>query len=249
MKRIKFLFTLLFVSLTLCMMAGGRRVLFIGDSITDGAWGRSSGGSTPSEKRNHGDMNHIYGHGYMMIAASEIQALAADRDWKFWNRGISGNTLYDMSVRWKNDALALKPDVVSVLIGTNDVDSVVNVNGSLDVAAWGMRYRSLLDSLRRQNKEVALMLCTPFVAKSGKLAGSSSYEERERMIAVLDREVEKIAGEYHAIVVPFHSLVKNTIATHASVPASYWIWDGIHPTPAMHYLMARKWIECFYQNF
>ena len=42
------------------MMATGRKVLFIGDSITDGGWGRSGGSMAPSEKRNHTDWNHLY---------------------------------------------------------------------------------------------------------------------------------------------------------------------------------------------
>ena len=64
------------------------------------------------------------------------------------------------------------------------------------------------------------------------------------MIAELTKKIEKIAKKYDAVVVPFNNLVHHTIVSHHSVPASYWIWDGIHPTPAMHYLMAEKWLEC-----
>jgi phospholipase/lecithinase/hemolysin len=28
----------------------------------------------------------------------------------------------------------------------------------------------------------------------------------------------------------------------AKAPADYWIWDGIHPMPAGHELMAREWL-------
>ena len=66
---------IMMLSASLLLMAGGKRVLFIGDSITDGAWGNSKVWNTPSAQRNHNDMNHIYGHGYMMIAASHYEAL------------------------------------------------------------------------------------------------------------------------------------------------------------------------------
>lgn len=101
-----------------------------------------------------------------------------------------------------------------------------------------------MDQLKQQNPEIKLVLCTPFVAHSGKLAQSTNYAEREAMITALTHEVKKIAHDYGATVVPFNTLVGNTIASHPSVPATYWIWDGIHPTPAMHYLMAEKWLEC-----
>lgn len=55
-------------------------------------------------------MNHIYGHGYMMIATSQIQALYPKEGWIFWNHDINGNTLADIATRWDKDALALHPD-------------------------------------------------------------------------------------------------------------------------------------------
>lgn len=44
----------------------------------------------------------------------------ADRDLTFINRGISGNTVLDLAKRWQQDALDLKPDILSILIGVND---------------------------------------------------------------------------------------------------------------------------------
>ena len=50
----------------------GMRFLFIGDSITDGGWGRSGGSMMPTEQRNQKDLNHIYGHSYMMLCVCYI---------------------------------------------------------------------------------------------------------------------------------------------------------------------------------
>lgn len=234
---------LILLVLAMTVVAKGKRVLFIGDSITDGAWGNSKVWNTPSEERNQKDMNHIYGHGYMMIAASRIQATQPEKEWIFWNRGISGNTLNDLAMRWQKDALALHPDIVSILIGTNDVDKALKNSTCIDTVRWEKQYRLLLDQLVQQNKEVKFILCTPFVAKTGKIASSMDFDKRKNMITALTQATERIAKEYGAKVVPFNSLVEKTISGHPTVPASYWIWDGIHPTPAMHYLMAEEWIE------
>lgn len=240
----KLITSLLLLSISLAILAKGRRVLFIGDSITDGAWGNSKVWNTPSEQRNQKDLNHIYGHGYMMIAASQIQALHPEEEWTFWNRGISGNTLDDLAARWDKDAIALHPDVVSILIGTNDADKVIKNKTDFNIEAWGKQYRNLLNKTKKQNNSVHFILCTPFVAKAGKLAQASDYNKRDSIILCMTKEIEKIAAEYDAVVVPFNTLVEKTIKEHPTLPASYWIWDGIHPTPAMHYLMAEKWIKC-----
>ena len=157
-------------------------MLFIGDSITDGAWGNSKVWNTPSAQRNHNDMNHIYGHGYMMIAASHYEALYPEKGWTFWNRGISGNTLDDLAARWQDDVLALKPDIVSILIGTNDVDKALREGRGIDTVEWAARLGGLLDKVREENPQARFVLCTPFVAKAGKIGEREDYDKRKRMI-------------------------------------------------------------------
>ena len=84
------------------------RVLFQGDSITDGKRGRSP------------DPNHILGHGYVFIIAAKYGAGFAELNLDFVNRGVSGNTVLDLEKRWQTDTLDLKPDLLCVLIGVND---------------------------------------------------------------------------------------------------------------------------------
>src|SRR5437660_752587 len=68
--------------------AGVSRVVFMGDSITDG-WGRRYG-------------KFFEGKPYV-------------------NRGISGQTTPQMLIRFRPDVIALKPQVVVILAGTNDI--------------------------------------------------------------------------------------------------------------------------------
>ena len=239
----RFLFIAITLVLSATVMAKGKRVLFIGDSITDGAWGNSKVWNATSEERDQQDMNHIYGHGYMMITASHYQASYPEEDWMFWNRGISGNTLEDLAGRWQKDVLALQPDVVSILVGTNDVEQAMNEHRTIDPDVWGAKLRSLLDETLQQNPQTRFVLCTPFVAKAGWRGESESYEERQQMISSLVNVIQEISKEYHATLVPFNRLVRKTISASPKLPVSYWIWDGIHPTPAMHYKMAEMWMK------
>src|SRR3982751_3727560 len=90
------------------LFPSGARVLFQGDSITDGNRGRSE------------DPNHILGHGYAFIIAAKYGDVYAERNLVFINRGISGNKVSDLAKRWQKDTIDLKPDVLSILIGVND---------------------------------------------------------------------------------------------------------------------------------
>ena len=211
-------------------VTGGKRIVFIGDSITDGAWGLKD--SRPSTERNNYDGNHIYGHGYAANCAARILAEYPEKHFTVFNRGIGGNRLCDLEQRWGCDVLALRPDIVSVLVGVNDVHAC---GGHMDFADWEARYRALLDRTAQDLPGVKLVLCTPFVVVE---EGDLSID-----IATLDSIVRKIAADYGATLVPFDTLMARMVSTDRSHNARYWCWDGIHPTYAAHWKMAGLWMH------
>ncbi len=220
-----------------------RKALFIGDSITDGAWGHDCEGK-PSKERSHGDLNHIYGHGYMYLCASELQSKYPERDIQFFNRGISGHTLKMMVDRWGEDCIDLQPDLVSILIGTNDVEYYVGrdtITEPFDFKAWDEMYRYALDTLQTACHNVQIVLCTPFVAPSGWRGEAPNFVLRQSLIDSLDVHTEQIAKDYGARLVRFDALFKELEKIQPR--KDYWIWDGIHPTAAGHRRMADVWLE------
>lgn len=241
MKKILFL-VLIFVAMT---ATAGKRVLFIGDSITDGGWGNSGGQAMASNDRNHNDMNHIYGHSYMMLCAAHYQSEYPDSDFVFFNRGIGGNSLFDMAARWKEDCIDLQPDVVSILVGTNDVHYFVdrkreNPNEEFDIKGWEAKYRALLDTLKQSNPKVKILLGAPFVEHEGWVGRDPMFSVRDSVVRECAKVVEKIAKDYNAIYLPYNDMFDGLVKTEPR--PSYWIWDGIHPTPAGHRRMADMWI-------
>ncbi len=239
----KKLLLLLFIAFGVTLShANGIRILFIGDSITDGGWGRSGGDMRSSQERNLWDLNHIYGHSYMFLCAAYYQSAFPEKELQFYNRGISGNTLNDLSARWEEDAIALHPDVISILVGTNDVDASL-ANDSFDSQVWEKEYRALLDKTIQHNPNVKLVLCTPFTAETGRLKDSSNYRLRESRIQICADIIERLANDYRAILVTYHTLFNHLLKEYPIQEGQYWIWDGIHPTPAGHQRMADLWIE------
>ena len=222
------------------VVQGKRTLLYIGDSITDGGWGNSGGTAKPSEERKLWDLNHIFGHGYMFLCAATLMA-DNPGDFELYNCGISGNTVADLELRWDKDAISLNPDVVSVLVGINDVAEAMDKGSEFDVDAWKERYDSLLYRTERELPGVKIVLCTPFVAKAGKIGASDSYPLWQKNVEACAEAVRQLAAKHDAVLVPFDEL----FATLTSPSPDYWIWDGIHPTAAGHKKMADLWLSLF----
>ena len=227
--------------------ATGLRVVFMGDSITDGNWGKGDG--RPAAERNLTDRNHLYGSGYMYLCAADFESRWPERGYRFFNRGVSGHALDDLAARWQEDAIDTRPDVLSVFVGTNDVERYLhalsqakhpNRTAPFDLAAWEGAYRALLDASRQANSELKIVLCTPFVVRSGRLAGEETFELRQRLVADCAAAIRRIAADYGATLVDFHALVEGLQTPGGD--ETYWVWDGIHPTPACHRRMADAWI-------
>lgn len=239
-----FLATLFALLFSIVPVTAQRRVLYIGDSVTDGGWGRSGGSATASDKRNHWDQNHIYGHSYMMLCAARTLADNPEAGHEFLNRGISGDDLARLEARWQQDAVELRPDILSVLIGTNDIHYYLeNPQADFDFAGWESRYRQLLNRVREVSPSVRFVLCTPFTAKTGKVGAALCYSRRDSLVHRLSSVIRRVAYDYAGVLVDYDSLFTAQRKEHPLVPAEHWIWDGIHPTAAGHQLMADLWLS------
>ncbi|WP_423149656.1 SGNH/GDSL hydrolase family protein [Rubrolithibacter danxiaensis] len=200
--------------------------LFQGDSITDG-----------NRSRNN-DWNHVMGHGYAYLIASRLGYDFPVKNFHFFNRGISGNKVADLADRWEADTIELKPDLLSILIGINDTSAFIGGDQNYTADQYESNYRSLLAETKLKLPNVKLVLCEPFILPVGKVKEKwneySAEVEKRRAI------VRKISLEQNAILVEFQSAFNRALKL---APAEYWIWDGIHPMPAGHELMAREWIN------
>jgi lysophospholipase L1-like esterase len=206
----------------------GSVFLFQGDSITDGNWGRQLW-----------DQNHILGHGYVFAVSSRIGADFSQAGFTFHNRGVSGNKLSDMEKRWDTDTLALKPDVLSVLIGINDTAAAVRQNPeACDAEIYEEKYRSLLNQAKAANPNLLFVLGTPFVYPIGE--PKKNWELWSGETKCRAEVVRRLSKEFDTVLVDYAKVFER--ATRLA-PIEYWIWDGVHPTVFGHELMSREWIK------
>ena len=141
----------------------GSRLLFQGDSITDMKWGR-----------NEKDRNHYLGHSYVYLIAARLGVEMPEAQLDFYNRGMSGHRIADLKSRWQKDAVDMKPDVLSILIGINDVSQ--GGGKQVPLQQWESDYRSILESSQNANSELRLVLLDPFVLRSGRLTNEAPWK-------------------------------------------------------------------------
>jgi len=205
----------------------GMVILFQGDSITDGNRGRNA------------DPNHIMGHGYAFSIASRLGADYPEKKLMFYNRGISGNKVNDLEKRWQADAIDLKPDLLSILVGVNDSSSVVfNRDPIILIEKYEEIYSALLEQIRAKFPEIVFVLCEPFILPVGRV--KENWEAYHSDMVQRQAVVRKLAEQFDAVFVGFQEVFDKATK---KAPADYWMWDGVHPTVAGHELMAREWLR------
>ncbi|MGB0581061.1 MAG: GDSL-type esterase/lipase family protein, partial [Limisphaerales bacterium] len=205
----------------------GSRLVFIGDSITDMKWGR-----------NEKDRNHYLGHSFVYLIASRLGADLPEAKLEFFNRGKSGNRVSDLKARWKQDAIEMNPDILTILIGVNDVSR--GRGQPVALKQWEADYREILAQSRKANPDLRIVLLDPFVLRSGRLKPDATWKFWRGEIDKQRAVVSRLAKEFDAVHIKTQDVFDRAAK---QVSPGHWIWDGVHPLPQGHELMAREWIE------
>ena len=203
-------------------------ILFQGDSITD------CGRKKDSITCNNADQ---LGLGYALFTATSLLARHADKQLKVYNRGISGNKVFQLRERWEVDALSFMPDVLSILIGVNDYWHSLSGGYKGTVQIYENDLRNLLKYTKEKLPKVQLVLCEPFA-----LSGGSAITDGEwfPMFDDYRASLKKLATEFDAVFVPFQSAFDEAVKV---APATYWSADGVHPDLPGRQLMAEVWMK------
>jgi lysophospholipase L1-like esterase len=196
-------------------------ILFIGDSITD------AGRLEPAYKP--------FGFGYVHFVAYRLLAKYPEYKLSIINTGISGDTIRDLNYRWEKDCLNHKPDILSVLIGINDVFR--QYTGRPDEAVlldeYQLTYKRLL-SLVKEKYKCQLILIEPFMFCDDKT--NPAYKTLQQYI----HAVRALAEKFDAVLVPLQELIDNKIT---KVSPEKFSDDMVHPYVWAHAWIAQQWLE------
>lgn len=200
----------------------GMTVLFQGDSITDCA-------------RTTTDPDGM-GQGYPLKVSEIFKALYPDRKVRFVNRGVTNDKCENLLNRYDRDILEVHPDVLSILIGINDVGSRYVKNDPRSPERFEREYRTLLDKIRADLPDCRLILMQPFLMHTlpEQWAWHEDLNEKATIVA-------RLAYEYGAVYIPLQGVFDQEIC-RGTAPALLSA-DGVHPTSLGHNCIAREYIR------
>ncbi len=225
-------------------------VLFIGDSITHGGRGLSM------------DLNHIFGHGFQEMVCSRLAADNYENMPKFINKGISGDTSHGIYSRWSEDVIRYKPTMINLLAGVNDIGHSMELPPEMTTRKYFDALEGMIKDTRELLGDIPFFVCEPFFLDvlnqdapfeniphplcevEFKYHNSVRLEEvikrRKDAISLIQKELPAFCEKYGVIFVPFQDMFDEV---SKSTPASYFVWDNVHPTMVGHRLMADRWFS------
>jgi lysophospholipase L1-like esterase len=196
-------------------------VLFQGDSITDAGRCSTADG---------------LGGGWVAMARALLIARRPELDLRFANRAVSGDRSVEVLARWRADALAERPQAISVMIGVNDVWRLRgewNGQSFVPAEAYAANLESMLSQARAAGVRTLILASPTTIAEEHDAELSRHLDER----AAIMRE---LATRFSAIYVPARETLLRALREH---PEVRWTHDGCHPTQTGHALIAGAWLE------
>ncbi len=182
------------------------KVLLQGDSITDAG-------------RNYDD-HHDMGLGYAKYATEQLREMYPQVEFEFINLGISGHQTKDLVDRLDRDFVQLQPDIVSILIGINDVWHHAGDRSWIPDEEFEARYRTILQTIREKT-HAKIMMLEPFL-----IPVPDKLYFREDLYRKIEIE-RKLAREYANVYLPTDGLLASAFVGDDAVT---YASDGVHPT-------------------
>ena len=203
-------------------LKAGQKIVMIGDSITDA--GRR-------------DIEPPYGVGYMTLVRSFVTAIHPELGLTWENRGISGDTVRNLDARWTADVIDERPDVLTVMIGINDVWRAFG--DKVHEAVAEDEYRATLTRLIRAASEGTrpdLYVGSPYMIEA---------DRNDPMRAAMDARgaiAREVAADVGATFIDVQAAFDRVLGSSES---GDWAHDRIHPNQPGHAVIAVEFLRAF----
>jgi lysophospholipase L1-like esterase len=230
------------------MMDEITKILFQGDSVTETARLAQKeamlvrlnlGADTPKLEKEIKTASCL-GAGYPNLIAAKL-GYEYPGGYLVLNRGIGGNRIVDIYQRIKWDIINLEPDVVSVMVGINDVWHEHKYQNGVETGKFEFIYNLLLTEIKNALPHCRFILIEPFVLKGSLTKKDWIYFRTETDLR--RAAVYRLSQKYGAKLVVIQDKLDSL---SASSPEFWWTADGIHPTVAGHQVIAKEWLKVFF---
>ena len=197
------------------------KIVLIGDSITDA--GR--------DYRNY----HNMGNGYAKYVKEILSDMHPDCEFEFINFGISGNRTSQLFDRLYTDCIAFAPDIVSILIGVNDVwHRFLPAPIRTTTAQTELNLRCILERIKAETN-AKIIVMQPYVL-------NCEDNDLKRELPEVRDVVERLASEYADAYIPLQNLFDNALVNEAD--PMFFSLDGVHPNQNGACFIAKHYADC-----
>ncbi len=206
------------------------KILFIGDSITDA--------DRSKERQGQVYQGGSQGVGYVYAIASELCGRNPDK-YQIINTGINGHRSVDIYARIKKDCWNYQPDVLSILVGVNDVWTELKHTNGVELDRYEKVYRMIIEDTLKTLPNVKIMILGSFIQM-----GSATEEHFEDFLIVKEyaKVAKKLADEYGLTYIPLQESID---AYAEKFGCQRTLGDGIHPTLCGARVIADEWLKVF----
>lgn len=206
------------------------KFVFFGDSITDAGRNRENDFCTNS-----------YGFGFVRDITS-ILLYDNPKENVIYNRGVSGERILDLYARVKKDVWNLKPDVLTILEGVNDIWAEVDSQNGVELEMFKKFYEMLISETIKRLPNIKIIVMEPYALKGG--ATEEKWDEFSQ-VTEYAKVVKSIAQKYNLIFIPLQKDIEKAVEENG---VKFYFGDGVHPNLAGARIIANKWIDCYEKN-
>ena len=187
----------------------------------------------------------VMGEGYARFVRASL-AYDYPGEYKFYNRGVSGDRVINVYARIGGDIIRLAPDYLSILVGVNDVWHELDFGNGINNEKFEKIYCMMIEEIQEALPNTKIMILEPFCLEGEVTVNTEEQPDRWNQFrgGVEERaaKAKAVAEKYNLAFIPlqdkFDKMAKIT-------GPSYWSVDGVHPSIEGHELIKREWLKMF----
>ena len=207
------------------------KVVFLGDSITQAAESEEGEGTYK---------------GFITSLRENVS-----QEVELINKGIGGNKVSDLLLRYNDDVLKLKPNIVFIYIGINDVWHKYDWGTGSDIDIYEKGLRKIITDIKAVGAKI--ILCTPTVIgeNNGEFKLNNNFKDIDTM-EIMNKDldafsdvVRNLSSEFNTDLLDLRKKFKEYISENndQNMPKGVLTSDGVHLNNEGNKLIADEMIK------
>lgn len=162
---------------------------------------------------------------------------------KVYNAGVNGNSTTNLLARLERDVLSKNPELVVLMVGTNDM---LHTDKSLSLEQYAANYQQLISRIRKKSELVLMTIppiYAPYVVQRKPQFGGNEAAAQARIDSA-NRVICALAAKNHCTLIDLNRILKACGGANTDKnglfqnEANFGIADGVHPTATGYQVIA-----------